>query len=163
MSGAVTEGSGRTLAGKYLTFMLAGERYGLEILKVQEIIGIANITWVPRVSSALRGVINLRGKIIPVVDLRVQFGIPARAYDERTCIIVVSLTHAGQSVLVGIIVDTVLEVLSFTTDKIEPAPDYGSQVNSRFIIGMGVQEGTLNVLIDIESALASYFLTQGTS
>jgi purine-binding chemotaxis protein CheW len=143
------------LAGKYLSFALAGEKYGLEILKVQEIIGVLHITKVPRSPDYLKGVINLRGKIIPVVDLRLKFGLPDIEYNERTCIIVVNTRVAGRHLQVGVVVDTVLEVLTFQGQNIEPSPDYGVNLETKFVLGMGrTSEDHIIILIDIEKALA---------
>ena len=142
------------LAGKYLTFALANEKYGLDILKVQEIIGVLHITPVPRSEHHLKGVINLRGKIIPVVDLRIKFGLVEVPYDEKTCIIVVNMTLAGRNLQVGVVVDTVLEVCSFNADSIEIAPEYGASLDSRFVLGLGrTLENALIILIDIQKAL----------
>jgi purine-binding chemotaxis protein CheW len=144
-----------SLAGRYLTFSLATERYGLEILKVQEIIGVPAITRIPRCPEYIKGVINLRGKIIPLVDLRLKFGLEPVPYDEKTCIVVVNLPTEGQTISIGVIVDTVLEVLNFQEKEIEPAPDYGAQIESKFIVGMAKRENSdLNILVDIEKALS---------
>ena len=118
-------------AGKYLTFKLGAEEYGLEILKVQEIIKMMDITKVPRTPPFVRGVINLRGKVIPVVDLRLKFGMESRETTDKTCVIVVqvSLTGiAGGSVTMGTIVDEVYEVLDINAEQIEPAPEFGTSV-----------------------------------
>jgi purine-binding chemotaxis protein CheW len=142
------------MAGKYLTFALANERYGLQILKVQEIIGMANITRVPRAAECLKGVINLRGKIIPVVDLRLKFGLEEVPPDARTCIIVVEITLEGKSTSVGVIVDTVLEVRAFSAKQLEPAPEYGINLDTSFILGIGrTEDNQVIILVDIERAL----------
>jgi len=145
----------KQIHGKFLTFLISKERYGIDILMVQEIIGVTHITTVPRCYDFMKGVINLRGKIIPVVDLRLKFGIDAIPYGERTCIIVVHLKRDGQTVPVGIIVDTVLEVIHFNDSEVEPAPNYGQQLETGFVIGMGKRESTLNILIDIERVISS--------
>lgn len=141
-------------AGKYLTFTVSKERYGIDIVKVQEIIKIAHITFVPKCPSYLKGVINLRGKIIPVIDLRLKFGIEPIPYDDKTCIIVINMVENDTKLAVGLIVDTVLEVIDFAHSEIEPAPRYGATVNSRFIIGMGKRDNLLNILIDIEHVVS---------
>lgn len=142
------------VAGKYLTFALGAEKYGVEILKVQEIIGVMNITRVPRSPEVVKGVINLRGKIIPVIDLRLKFGMEEKAHDGKTCIIVVGLDVAGSKLPVGIVVDTVLEVTNFGAAEIEAAPDYGINVDTKFIIGMGQsRDSQVAILIDIDKAL----------
>ncbi len=110
------------LAGKYLTFQLGHEVYGLEILKVREIIGLMDVTPVPRTPNHIRGVINLRGKIIPVVDLRLKFGMLQAADTDRTCIIVIDLTHDDVTSQIGVLVDTVSEVLNIAPSELEPPP-----------------------------------------
>lgn len=142
-----------SLAGKYLTFMLSRERYGLEILKVQEIIGVPSITRVPRTPPYIKGVINLRGRIIPVVDLRLKLGMTEQRYDERTCVIVMNVMANEAKVAVGIIVDRVLEVAHFDPNDIEPTPDYGSQLNAAALVGMARKDGNLNILLDIEKLM----------
>ena len=140
-------------AGKYLTFAVSGERYGIAILNVQEIIGVVKITPVPRSATFIRGVINLRGKIIPVMDIRTRFGLQPIAYDERTCIIVTNLNVNGQNVALGMIVDTVLEVINFAAGDIEPAPNYGGDLNTNFVLGIGKREGLINILVDSQKIL----------
>ncbi|MBX7136915.1 MAG: chemotaxis protein CheW [Oligoflexia bacterium] len=144
------------LAGRYLTFSLAKERYGLEILKVQEIIGVPNITCVPRCPAFIKGVINLRGRIVPIIDLRLKFGLVEVPYTPKSCVVVVNINAGDQVISLGVIVDTVLEVLDFKPAEIETAPNYGVQVKSNFIVGMGRKNGgDLNILIDIERAVSS--------
>ncbi|MFN8389443.1 MAG: chemotaxis protein CheW [Bdellovibrionota bacterium] len=140
-------------AGKFLTFSISKERYGVEILRVQELIGVTHITHVPRCPEFIKGVINLRGKIIPVFDLRLKFGIEPIPYDEKTCIIVVNVNKGEQKLAIGVIVDTVLEVVNLAAEEIEPAPNYGSQLDSQFIVGMGKKDGHLNILVDIQKIL----------
>ena len=146
--------TGSALSGKFLTFAVSKERYGIEILKVQEIIKVAQITPVPKCPAFLKGVINLRGKIIPVMDLRTKFNIESIPYDDKTCIIVINVTKDNTSISLGVIVDTVLEVINFGTDEIEVAPNYGSNLDSGFIVGMGKKDGLLNILIDIEKVIS---------
>ena len=142
------------LAGKYLTFALSDEQYALPILKVQEIIGLMNFTHVPGTPQYLKGVINLRGKIIPVVCLRSKFELPRGEYNEKTCIIVVDVHCNGRKMNVGIVVDTVLEVLNLNASQIEPTPDYGSNLQTSFILGMGrTNDNRVLILIDIDKAL----------
>ena len=137
-------------AGKYLTFVLADEEYGLEILKVREIIGMMDDTAVPRTPSYVKGVINLRGKVIPVIDLRLKVGMPETERTDQTCIIVVDIGN----VEMGIIVDRVSEVLDIAADDIEDAPSFGSQVNTEFILGMGKANGKVTILLDISKLLS---------
>ncbi len=134
---------------KHLTFKLANEEYGIEILKVREIIGMMNITAVPRMPNYVKGVINLRGKVIPVIDLRLKFGLDEIEHTEQTCIIVVD---AGQEI--GIIVDTVSEVLDITRDNIEPPPAIGESAHNSFIFGMGKVGDAVKILLDIDRVLA---------
>lgn len=144
-----------SISGKYLTFSLSAENYGIQILKVQEIIGVMHITKVPSSPDYLKGVINLRGKIIPVVDLRLKFNLTPIPYDEKTCIIVVDALFGERKVSVGIVVDTVLEVTLFSESSIEPAPEYGVNLSSSFIKAMGrTPDNNVVILIDIEQVLA---------
>lgn len=135
---------------KFLTFFLAREEYGLEILKVQEIIGLLPITRVPRTPMFIRGVINLRGKVISVVDLRLKFGMPEKETTSETCIIVVQA--AGMEM--GIIVDKVSEVLAIATSEIEDAPAFGTTVNTDYILGIGKAQGKVKLLLDIDKVLS---------
>lgn len=141
------------LAGKYLAFALGNERYGVEILKVQEIIGVIKITEVPQAPHYIKGVINLRGKIIPVVDLRLKIGMEERGYDEKTCFIVVNTVLQGRPLAVGVVVDTVLEVLSLEANHIQQAPQYGNTIESDFILGLGKTNDNVVILINIDQAL----------
>lgn len=136
--------------GKYLTFSLAAEEYGLEILKVREIIGIMDITSMPQMPSYVKGVINLRGKVIPVIDLRLKFGLPPADYTEQTCIVVVDC-----GTLVGVIVDTVQEVLDIQSNQIDPPPPLGATVDTSFVLGMGKVKDDVKILLDIDRVLAS--------
>ncbi|MHB8828583.1 MAG: chemotaxis protein CheW [Syntrophales bacterium] len=139
--------------GKYLTFTLAEEEYGIGILKVKEIIGIMAITTVPRTPDYMRGVINLRGKVIPVVDLRLKFGIEAMDYTERTCIIVVDIDGEGKKIQMGIVVDSVSEVMNIKSGDIEDTPDFGSRLNTEYILGMAKTGGRVKILLDIDRVL----------
>ena len=143
------------LAGKYLTFRLAEEGYGIEILKVQEIIGLMNVTHVPRTPNFIRGVINLRGKVIPVVDLRIKFGLDEKEDTEKTCIIVVQVRESGRdTVIMGTIVDEVCEVLDIKADQIEPSPSFGASVDTDFILGMGKASQKVVMLLDVDKVLS---------
>jgi purine-binding chemotaxis protein CheW len=158
-----TEAQTTSAGGKYLTFALGDEGYGLEILTVREIIKYMDITHVPRTPSYVRGVINLRGQVISVVDLRAKFAMPEAAATDETCIIVVesSAAHEGDAkVTTGVIVDRVSEVLSIAQDQIEPAPPLGSGVNSDYILGMGKVGKQVKILLDINRVLAGDVQTQ---
>jgi len=135
--------------GKYLTFALGHEEYGLEILGVREIIGLMEITAVPQVPDYVKGVINLRGKVIPVIDLRLKFGMPKHDYTNETCIIVLNVNNS----LMGIAVDRVCEVLDISQDNIEPAPSFGNKVHTDFITGMGKIGDKVKILLDIDKVL----------
>jgi purine-binding chemotaxis protein CheW len=143
------------LAGKYLTFDLAGDEYGLPVLTVREIIRMMSITAVPQVPGHVRGVINLRGKIVPVVDLRARLGFPALAYTERTCIIVVEIATAATRVPMGVIVDRVSEVLSIAPGEIEPMPDFGDGVRASNVKAVAKVKGQVKVLVDLDRVLGA--------
>ena len=143
------------LAGKYLTFRLAEEEYGLEIIKVQEIIGLMPITKVPRVPVYMRGVINLRGRIIPTIDLRSKFGLDAVPDTDKTCIIVVEVMSSKGKVNVGIIVDQVAEVLDVAAKEIDHAPEFGTALRTDFILGVGIVKGAVKILLDIDKVLTT--------
>ncbi|MBW8017163.1 MAG: purine-binding chemotaxis protein CheW [Planctomycetes bacterium] len=139
--------------GKYLTFALAHEEYGLEILKVREIIGYMDITAVPQTPDHVKGVINLRGQVIPVVDLRSKFGMDTIDVTEETCIIVVEICQGDRNFQTGIVVDHVQEVLDIAGGDIEAAPQFGSNVDTDFILGMGKIGDTVKILLDIDKVL----------
>lgn len=145
--------------GKYLTFSLAGEEYGIGILQVKEIIGMMPITSVPRTPDFVKGVINLRGKVIPVIDLRLRFAIPESEYTERTCIIVVEITASYGEMVIGIVVDSVSEVLNIKGENIEESPSFGTSLDSQYILGMAKLEGGVKILLDIDKVLTSEELT----
>lgn len=140
--------------GKYLTFALANEEYGLEILKVREIIGYMEITAVPQTPAYVKGVINLRGQVIPVVDLRAKFGMETTDITEETCIIVVETGQGNRSFSTGIVVDHVEEVFDIAVGNIEQAPQFGSAVNTDLILGMGKIGESVKILLDIDRVLA---------
>lgn len=140
--------------GKFLSFVLGGEEYGLEILKVQEINGMMGITRVPRTPDYVRGVINLRGRVIPIVSLRRKFKMPVVEDTEKTCIIVVQVNYQDAELTMGIIVDEVSEVLNIRADQIESAPAFGGGMEETdFITGMGKLENKVVILLDIDSVL----------
>jgi len=139
--------------GKYLTFALGPEEYGLEILKVREIIGYMDITSVPQTPHHVKGVINLRGQVIPVIDLRAKFSMDAADVTDQTCIIVVENSQGQRTFSTGIVVDRVQEVLDIAGEKIEKAPQFGSSVDTNFILGMGKIGETVKILLDIDRVL----------
>ena len=141
--------------GKYLTFSLEGEEYGIGILKVKEIIGMMRITPVPRTPEAVKGVINLRGKVIPVMDLRAKFSMPSVPYNDRTCIIVVEIDTESLTVLMGIVVDSVSEVLNIRADEVEPPPRFGSRLSRDYILGMAKTDNGVKILLNIDQVLSA--------
>jgi purine-binding chemotaxis protein CheW len=149
----------REREGKYLTFTLANEDYGLEILKVREIIRILDITVIPQTPPFIKGVINLRGRVVPVIDLRLKFGLPSMDYGERTCIIVVEVTSEVGSVQVGVGVDSVSEVLTISGADIEVAPTFGSRLDTSYILGIAKARGTIKILLNIDLVLIPEELT----
>jgi purine-binding chemotaxis protein CheW len=158
MSKTVTkaEQSGKTMLdreGKYLTFALGPEEYGLEILKVREIIGYMDITAVPQTPQHVKGVINLRGQVIPVIDLRTKFGMETAEVTEESCIIVVEICQGARNFSTGIVVDHVQEVLDIDGQDIEDAPQFGASVDTDFILGMGKIGDSVKILLDINKVL----------
>lgn len=138
------------LTGKYLTFRLAGEDYGIPLHQVKEIIGIMPITAVPRLPVHVKGVINLRGQVIPVSDLRLRFGMDTIAHNDRTCIIVVDIRVAESATRMGVIVDAVSEVLNVREEEIEAAPSFGARARTEYILGMANMEESVKILLDID-------------
>ena len=146
-------------SGKYLVFELNGEECCIQVLKVREIMGILDITAVPQTPNYVRGVINLRGKVIPVVDLRLKFGLPEAEYTQRTCIIVVQVQKDANNMLMGIVVDSVAEVLNLMAADIEDTPNFGQGVATPYLLGMAKIKGRVKLLLDIDEVLTSQELT----
>ena len=145
--------------GKYLTFTLEDEAYGIGILQIKEIIGMMPITPVPQTPDFVKGVVNLRGKVIPVVELRLRFGLEATDYTERTCIIVVEMEGRSGDIVIGIVVDSVSEVLNIKAEDIEDAPNFGTNLETDYILGMAKMEGGVKILLDIDRVLSVEELT----
>ncbi len=139
--------------GKYLTFALAQEEYGLEILKVREIIGYIEVTAVPQTPHYVKGVVNLRGQVFPVVDLRAKFDMETTDVTDETCIIVVEISEDHRKYSTGIVVDRVQEVLDIPAEKIEEPPQFGGNVDTEFILGMGKIDDSVKILLDIDRVL----------
>jgi len=137
--------------GKFLTFILGNEVYGIEILKAREIIGLMDITTVPQTPEYMKGVINLRGKVIPVIDLRLKFGMPEEEHTQETCVIVVEVNNTS----LGIIVDSVSEVSDINGGEIEDAPSFGQGIDTSFIMALGKVKDKIIILLDIEAVLSS--------
>ena len=150
-----TKATGR-LAGKYLTFNLQAESYGIDVLKVREIIRHTNITLVPQMPQYIRGVINLRGKIIPVMDLRMRFEFPTAASTDQTCIIVVQVKLPdGKATQMGLVVDGVEEVINIGENDIEETPSFGGQICTDYIIGIAKVKGAVKTLLDIDGIVGA--------
>ncbi len=152
---ALQESRAASMAGKYLTFRLGPETYGIEILCVQEIIGLLPITRIPKVSEYIRGVINLRGKVIPVMSLSRRFGVPDRDDTPLTCIIVIELARDHDTVTMGIVVDEVSEVININANNIEAPPDLGGASGDAFLRGMGKVDGKVVILLDMARVIES--------
>jgi purine-binding chemotaxis protein CheW len=143
-------------AGKYLTFRLGQEEFGVQVLRVREIMGIQEITAVPQTPSYVKGVINLRGKVIPVMDLRLKFGLSEMEYTQRTCIIVAQIDgRAAGKLMIGVIVDAVSEVLTLQPSDIENTPDFGNGVATPYLLGMAKIKGKVKILLDIDMVLSA--------
>ncbi len=153
-SGGAATSLQESVAGQYLTFKLGDEVYGLQILKVQTIINIMPVTRVPRTPEYVRGVINLRGKVIPVLELRIKFGMGAAEDTARTCVIVVQVENENQAFTMGIVVDEVSEVLEVAAEQIEPPPSFGAAVATEFILGMGKIGEKVVMLLDVARVLS---------
>ncbi len=152
---SILKGRALVQEGKFLTFSLANEEYGIGILKVREIIGMMPIRTVPQTPGFVKGVINLRGKVIPVVDLRLKFGMEELEYTERTSIIVIDVQSGPETfVRIGIVVDFVSEVANIKADEVEDAPLFGSQLNTEYILGMAKIGKGVKILLDIDKILA---------
>ncbi|MBU0767597.1 MAG: chemotaxis protein CheW [Proteobacteria bacterium] len=149
----------RDREGKYLTFSLDEEEYGIGILKIKEIIGMMTVTTVPRTPEFVKGVINLRGKVIPVMDLRLKFGMETIDYTERTCIIVVEIVGQNGTVMIGVVVDSVSEVLNIKGEDVEETPTFGVKMNTDYILGMAKMEGGVKILLDIDKVLSEDEIT----
>lgn len=142
------------IAGKYLTFALDKEEYAVPVVNVREIINIMHITNVPQLPAYVKGVINLRGRVVPVVDMRLKSGLPATEYSERTCIIVVEVVARGGAVMMGVVVDSVSDVLSISADELAEPPDFGG-ANGGWVNGLAKVNGRLKILLDLDKMLGA--------
>jgi purine-binding chemotaxis protein CheW len=143
-----------TRAGKYLTFMVGKEEFGVAVLKVREIMGMQDVTSLPLTPSFLKGVLNLRGKVTPVIDLRLKFGLPGIDTTERTCIVVVQVHGESAPIVIGIVVDEVSEVVTMASGDIEDTPDFGADVATDYILGIARIKGKVKILLDIDQVLS---------
>jgi len=143
-----------SVAGKYLTIVLENEAYGLNVLQIREIIRLPKITPVPQLPHYVKGVINLRGRVVPVVDLRVKLGLQA-GFTERTCIVVVQVRMVSEQLVhLGLIVDSVEEVVNLPAEEIEPTPEFGTAIDTSYILGMAKVKGQVKTLLDIDRVVA---------
>ena len=151
----------RAAAGKYLTFVLGHESYGIGVLRIREIIRVLDITAVPQMPAYVKGVINLRGKVIPVIDLRIKFQLSKAETTERTCIIVVQVNlPSGAKPQMGLIVDAVEEVANIGAAEIEETPDFGAALATDYILGMAKVKGAVKTLLDIDRVVAAETVEQ---
>ena len=150
-----TTEAGAGPGGKFLTFTIGREEYGLPVLKVREIIKVMDITHVPQVAPHVLGVVNLRGKVIPVIDLRRKFGFDAQPHTERTCIIVAEVALASATVMMGVVVDAVSEVVNVAAAEIEQPPDFGGQRANDYLLGLAKVKGGVKILLDLDRVLGS--------
>ena len=145
-------------AGKYLTFKLGDELYGIEILAIQEIIQMMNVTHLPHTPGYIRGVINLRGRIIPVLDLRKKFTLEPRPDTDRTCIIVTRIAKLGVDMTMGVVVDEVAEAVDIRAEQIQDTPDFGVQIDSGYIRGIGNVDKKAAILLNVDHILTTHEL-----
>jgi purine-binding chemotaxis protein CheW len=151
---AIASTTAQKNAGKYLTVVLDNEAYGIAVLKVREIIRMQKITPVPQMPAFVKGVINLRGRVIPIVDLRVKFGLKSE-FTERTCIVVVQVKLPSEQVVqMGLIVDSVEEVVNLPAEEIEPTPEFGAKIDTTYLLGMAKVKGQVKTLLDIDRVVA---------
>ena len=149
------EGADLAVGGKlYLAFRLAGEVYAVDILRIREIIEYSQPTSVPMMPPSVRGVINLRGAVVPVIDLAIRFGREATGVGKRTCVVIVEVEHAGAIHILGLMVDGVNAVMEIADQAIEPAPAFGTRVNTEFIAGMAKVDGRFVIILDIGRVLS---------
>ncbi len=141
------------VGGQYLTFILDGEEYGVDILKVQEIKGWSNVTPIPNTPAHVLGLLNMRGSIVPIVDLRTRFGLSCVAYGPTTVVIVVKITQADQERTVGLVVDAVADVYRLESEEIQPAPDMGSAIQTEFIRGLVNVESKMVILLETDQLI----------
>ena len=139
---------------QYLTFMLGGETFAIGILSIKEIIEYGQLTEVPRMPQFIRGVINLRGAVVPVIDLSARFGKPAASVSRRTCVVIIEVVFEEEQHVVGVMVDAVNEVLEIPADQVEPAPNFGANIRADFIQGMGKVEGKFVIILNVNHVLS---------
>jgi purine-binding chemotaxis protein CheW len=153
--GDETGDDGANREGKYLTFSLGNEEYGISILRVKEIIGMMRITPIPQTPEFVKGVINLRGKVIPVIDLRLRFAMNSVEFTDRTCIVVVEIDSGSARLHMGVVVDSVSEVVNIKGSEIEDTPCLGTTLSTQYILGMAKTAGGVKILLDIGRVLGT--------
>jgi len=146
-----SESTGTANSGEFLTFTLGAEEYGIDILKVQEIRGYDAVTKIANSPAFIKGVINLRGVIVPIVDLRIKFSLGEPTYDQFTVVIILNI---GKRVM-GVVVDGVSDVIQLSSDNLHPAPEFGSILDTRYIVGLGTVENRMIIVVDIEKLMTS--------
>jgi purine-binding chemotaxis protein CheW len=139
---------------QYLTFMLGGEIFAIGILRIKEIIEYGQLTEVPRMPEFIRGVINLRGSVVPVIDLGARFGKQPSNISRRTCVVIIEIEHESEQQVVGVMVDAVNEVLDIPPEQVEPAPNFGANIRADFIQGMGKVEGKFVIILNVNHVLS---------
>ena len=154
--------AGITETVQYLTLKLADEIFAFDVAKVREILELTSITKVPQTPDFMRGVINLRGSVVPVIDLRLNFGMQCTEHTVNTCIIVVEVNLNGETIVLGVLADSVQEVVEMEPDNIEPPPQLGTKLNTQFIKGMGKVENIFVMILDIDKVFSSDELTNIT-
>lgn len=151
---AMSDAALREELQQYLTFMLGGEIFAIGILSIKEIIEYGQLTEVPRMPDFIRGVINLRGAVVPVIDLGARFGKHPASVSRRTCVVIIEVDHDGEQQVVGVMVDAVNEVLDIAPEQIEPAPNFGANIRADFISGMGKVEGKFVIILNVNHVLS---------
>jgi purine-binding chemotaxis protein CheW len=153
---AAKEGKAHALGnGQYLTFFVSGEEYAVNILKVKEIIEHDTVTVVPNTAPWIRGVTNLRGNVVPVIDLAIKFGLPASQASKFTCIVITEVSYDGEKLTLGVMADSVSQVLDFSENQIETPPPFGTRVRIEFLLGMGRMGKKFCLILDIDKVLAA--------
>jgi purine-binding chemotaxis protein CheW len=148
---------------QYLSFFIADEEFAVKILKAREILEYGTVTKVPGAPPTVRGVINLRGSVVPVVDLALKFGLPESEVTKRTCVVIVEVAHGEEKTTMGVIVDSISQVVELPQDQIEPAPDFGTRVKLEYLLGMGRSGKKFVMVLDIDKALSPSELSSVTA
>jgi len=153
--GAPEQGKNQLPAAQYLTFLTAGEEYAVGIGKVSEIVEYETVTTVPNTPAWIRGVTNLRGRVVPVIDLAVKFGLPASRISKFSCIIITEVMYEGEKLTMGVLADSVSQVIELTAEEIEPTPPFGTRVKMEYLLGMGTLGRKFCLILDIDKVLSA--------